>query len=114
MADETISFEAFESVDIRVGRIVEVEDFERARVPAYKLKVDLGPDIGIKQSSAQFKSDYTKDQLLGSQCLAVVNLAPRNIAGFLSEVLVIGVPKEDGGLSLVRPVDQARLGGKLY
>jgi tRNA-binding protein len=114
MTNKTIRFEAFEDVDIRVGRIVEVEDFERARVPTYKLKVYLGSEIGIKQSSAQFKSDYTKDQLLDSQCLAVVNLAPRNIAGFISEVLVVGVPKEDGGLSLVRPVDQARLGGKLY
>lgn len=111
---ETISYEDFAKVDIRVGRIIDAQDFERARRPAYKLKVDFGPEIGIKQTSAQFKTDYTVEQLTGSQCLAVVNFEPKNIAGFMSEVLVVGVPKKGGGLALVRPVDDAELGGRLY
>ena len=111
---EVISYEDFQKVDIRVGRIVEVEDFERARRPAFRLKIDFGPELGIKQSSAQFKTDYTAEQLTGSQCLAVVNFEPKNIAGFMSEVLVLGVPKKGGGLALVRPVDEAEPGGRLY
>ena len=79
-----ISYEDFEKVDIRVGTIIEVTDFERAKNPSYKLKIDFGPEIGVKQSSAQFKTNYTPDQLVGTQCLAVVNFEPRNIAGFMS------------------------------
>ena len=109
-----LTFEEFEKVDIRVGRIIEVRDFERARVPTYKLKIDFGPEIGVKQSSARFKSDYTPEQLLNSQCLAVVNFEPKNIGGFLSEVLLLGVPRIGGGISLVRPVDEAEVGGRLY
>ena len=109
-----LMFEEFEKVDIRVGRIIEVRDFERARVPTYKLKIDFGPEIGVKQSSARFKSDYTPEQLLNSQCLAVVNFEPKNIGGFLSEVLLLGVPRIGGGISLVRPVDEAEVGGRLY
>lgn len=109
-----IEFADFEKVDIRVGRIVEVLDFERARVPAYKLTIDFGPLIGLKKSSARFKTDYTAEQLLGTQCLAVINFAPRNIGGFLSEVLVLGIPKAGGGLAIVRPVDEAELGSRLY
>lgn len=110
----TISFEEFQKADIRVGRIIEVTDFERARQPSYKLKVDFGPDIGVKQSSAQLKTDYTREQLMGRQCLAVVNFAPKNIGGFLSEVLVLGVPSESGLLSLVVPSNEAKIGGRLY
>lgn len=110
----TIDYDDFARVDIRVGRIIEVKQFDRARYPSYKLRIDFGDEIGIKQSSAQLKTDYTPDQLLASTCLAVVNFAPRNIAGFLSEVLVLGVPKPDGGLSLVRPIDEAEIGGRLY
>jgi tRNA-binding protein len=110
----TITWLDFEKVDIRVGQIVEVVDFERARVPSYKLKIDFGPEIGIKNSSAQAKTDYRPEDLLGKQCLAVVNFPPKNIAGFESEVLVLGVPKLGGGLALVRPVDEAELGGRLY
>ena len=110
----TIAYSDFEKVDIRVGKIIEVIDFERARTPSYKLKVDFGPEIGVKQSSAQAKTDYEPDQLLGKQCLAVVNFEPKNIAGFMSEVLVLGVPREGGGLSLVMPSLQAETGGRLY
>lgn len=109
-----ITIEDFQKVDIRVGRIIEVEDFERAKFPSYKLKIDFGPELGVKQSSARFKADYKPEELLNKQCLAVVNFPPRNIAGFSSEVLVLGVDKVDGGLSLVRPVHEAKIGTRLY
>ena len=112
--DNQITIEDFEKVNIRVGRIIEVQDFEQAKFPSYKLKIDFGPEIGIKQSSARFKADYTPEELLNKQCLAVVNFPPRNIAGFSSEVLVLGVDKPEGGLSLVRPVHEAILGARLY
>jgi tRNA-binding protein len=111
---DPITFEDFEKVDIRAGKIIEVEDFEKAHFPTYKLKIDFGPEIGVKQSSARFKSDYRPEELLEKQCLAVVNFAPRNIGGFMSEVLVLGVEKEEGGLSIVRPFDKAKLGARLY
>jgi len=110
-----ISYDDFEKVDIRVGTIIEVTDFERAKNPSYKLKIDFGPEIGVKQSSAQFKNNYAPEQLVGTQCLAVVNFEPRNIAGFMSEVLVVGVPRVDGnGIAIVRPAGDAQPGGKLY
>ena len=109
-----IAYEDFEKVDIRVGRIVEAIDFERARQPSYKLRIDFGPSIGVKQSSAQLKTDYTREELMGRLCLAVVNFAPKNIAGFKSEVLVLGVPREGGGLVLLTALDGAELGGRMY
>lgn len=109
-----ISFEDFDKVDIRVGKIIEVTDFERAKFPTYKLKIDFGDDIGVKQSSARFKTNYTPEDLLDNQCLAVVNFEPKNIAGFLSEVLVLGIDAEKGGISIVRPADPAVLGARLY
>jgi tRNA-binding protein len=112
--NDTITFDDFEKVDIRVGKIIAVEEFPRARKPSYMLKIDFGPEIGIKQSSAQAKTDYTPEQLLNRQCLAVVNFEPKNIAGFLSEVLVLGVERTVGGLSLVTPSYEARLGARLY
>ncbi|MFZ5979316.1 MAG: tRNA-binding protein [Candidatus Zixiibacteriota bacterium] len=111
---DTITFDDFAKVDIRVGKIVQIEDFPRARVPSYKLTIDFGDEIGLKKSSAQAKSDYTPEQLLNKQCLAVVNFEPKNIAGFLSEVLVLGVDRASGGLSLIAPTYEARLGAKLY
>lgn len=113
MAD-IISFEDFEKVDIRVGKIVEVTDFERARVPTYKFKIDFGPEIGVKQSSGRYKENYTPEELLGKQCLAVVNFEPKNIAGFMSEVLVLGIDRQGGGISMVSPVHEAVLGARLY
>ena len=112
--NDKITYDDFAKVDIRVGKIIEVEDFPRARVPSYKLTIDFGDEIGIKKTSAQAKTDYTPEQLLNKQCLAVVNFAPKNIAGFLSEVLVLGVDRPDGGLSLITPTYEARLGAKLY
>ncbi len=113
-SDHTITYEQFQAVDIRVGRIIKVEPFERANTPSFKLKIDFGPRIGIKQSSAQLRSDYSPQELIQKQCLAVVNFEPRNIAGYLSEVLVLGVPRDGGGLSLVTPLDPAEIGGRMY
>ena len=109
-----ITLEEFEKVDIRVGKIIAVEDFAKAKFPTYKLKIDFGDELGIKQSSARFKTNYTKEQLLDKQCLAVVNFEPRNIGGFMSEVLVLGIDALAGGISIVRPVDEAKLGARLY
>ncbi len=110
-----ISFDEFDKVDIRVGRILEAKEFPKARKPSYRLSIDFGPQIGIKQSSAQLTLDYTTDDLVGRQCLAVVNLPPRRIAGFASEVLVLGVPRAgEGSLSLVVPEAEAVPGGRLY
>lgn len=108
-----LSYDDFQKVDIRVGRIVDVADFERARVPAYKIKIDFGSEMGIKQTSARFKTSYTPDQLLGRLCLAVVNFPPKNIGGFMSEVLLLGVPREGEELVLVSPVEDAPLGGRM-
>jgi tRNA-binding protein len=100
-------------LDIRTGVIVAAEDFPRARTPAYRVTVDFGPEIGTKQSSAQ-ATNYAKDELIGMQVVAVVNFPPRNIAGFRSEVLILGVPGEDGAVSVLTPSRPAILGGAVY
>ena len=110
-----ISYDDFLKVDMRVGEIVEVLDFERAKNPSYKIRVSFGSEFGEKWSSAQAKLAYSKDELLGMQIIAVVNFPPKNIAGFLSEVLVLGVEKEDGSLSLLQPGRRpAKLGSRVY
>ena len=112
---EKIAFEDFDKVDIRAGKIIEVEDFPRARKPSYRVKIDFGSEIGVKNSSLQAKTDYTKDEMLGRYVICVVNFEPKNIAGFLSEVLVLGVPHEDGGLSLLEPcLRPVPLGARVY
>ena len=108
-----ITYSDFEKVDIRVGRIVNVEDFPQARKPAYKLTIDLGPQIGLKRSSAQATS-YTKDQLLGMQVMCVVNFPPKQIGPFISEVLTLGVPGADGNVVLLTPTREVPAGGKMY
>ena len=109
-----INFDDFLKVDMRAGKIIEVEDFERAKKPTYKVKIDFGPEIGIKNSSVQAKSDYTKEQLLNMQIIGVVNFPPKNIAGFMSEVLILGVYAEDGALSILTPSGKpAKLGGRV-
>lgn len=97
-----VTFDDFLKLDIRVGRIVEARPFEKARKPSYKLVVDMGPDIGIKNSSAQITEHYTPEELVDKQVLAVVNFPPRNIAGFISEILVMGTYSE-GGVVLITP-----------
>lgn len=88
--ENTINFDDFQKVDMRVGTVIEVMDFEKARVPAYKLKIDFGP-VGIKNSSAQITTLYTKEELLGRQVIAVINFKPKQIANFMSECLVLGI-----------------------
>ena len=96
-----ITFEDFLKVDIRIGTIIEVNDFPKARKPAYQLKVDFG-DLGIKKSSAQITDLYTKEELLNKQVSAIINFKPRQIANFMSEILVIGVYNTDGNVVLLQ------------
>jgi tRNA-binding protein len=107
-------YTAFQSTDIRVGRIIDVQDFPEARKPAYKLTIDLGPIIGMKRSSAQIVSNYTKEQLKGQLVLCLVNVSPRQIGPFISEVLTLGVPDEHNNTIIIQPNYEVPLGGKLY
>jgi tRNA-binding protein len=109
-----INFDDFEKVDIRVGRVVEVEDFPEARKPSYKLKIDFGEEVGLKKSSAQIVPNYTKEDLRNRLVLAVVNFPPRQIGPVMSEVLVVGVPDTNGECILIKPDNDVPLGGKLY
>ncbi len=109
------TYTAFQAVDIRVGKIVSVQDFPEARKPAYKLVIDFGGEIGTKQSSVQITQRYTKAELAGKLVLGVVNLPPRRIGPFISEVLTLGVPDENGECVLAVPdLADVRIGGKLF
>ncbi len=110
---ETISWADFEKVELRVGTIVDVENFPEARKPAYKLKVDFGDEIGIKKSSAQITDIYDREELIGRQVLAVVNFPPRQIGPVRSECLVTGFHREDGAVVLVGPDRNVPNGAKL-
>lgn len=109
-----ISFDDFIKVDIRLGRIVDAAPYPEARKPAIKLWVDFGAELGVKKSSAQITQNYEPDQLVGKQILAVVNFPPRQIGRFMSEVLVLGVSGDDGGIVLVSPDRAVPLGSRLH
>jgi tRNA-binding protein len=108
-----IDFDDFLKVDIRVGRITRVDDFPEARKPAWKLWLDFGPEIGEKRSSARI-TNYTREELEGSLVVAVVNFPPRQIGPVRSEVLVLGVPDEEGRVILLRPTQDVPLGGRMF
>ena len=108
------TYEDFQKLDIRVGKIIEVEDFPEARKPSFKLKIDLGSEIGIKKSCAQLPQNYQKEQLLGKQVLCVVNFPPRQIGPAVSEVLTLGLPDENHECILIIPEREVPLGGKVY
>lgn len=109
-----ITYDDFVKVDIRVGQIMRTEDFPEARKPAIKLWIDFGDDIGVKKSSAQITKHYKPQLLMGKQVLAVVNFPPRQIADFMSEVLVLGVPDDEGEVILLKPEQYAPLGGRVF
>lgn len=111
---EHIAYSDFERVDIRVGTIVDAQRFPEARKPAVKLFIDFGPELGVKQSSAQITVHYRCDQLIGRQVCAVVNFPPRQIGSFVSEVLTLGLPDEDGAVVLIKPDFKVPNGGKLF
>ena len=108
------TFEDFQKLDIRLGKIIEVDDFPQARNPSYKLKIDLGDEIGVKKSCAQLVKNYTKEQLKGKLVLCVVNFPPRQIGPATSEVLTLGVPGIDKECVLIEPERDVPIGGKLY
>jgi tRNA-binding protein len=109
-----VTFKDFEKLDIRVGRITEAEDFPESRNPSYKLRIDLGPEIGVKKSCAQLTENYNIDDLKGRQVLCVVNFPPRQIGPAVSEVLTLGVPDKSGQCILVVPDAEVPEGGRLY
>ena len=109
-----ITFDDFQKIDIRVGKIIGVEEFPQARNPSFKLKIDLGEELGIKKSCAQMPQNYALDELLGRQVLCVVNFPPRQIGPAISEVLTLGVPDEKNDAVLVIPERPVPLGGRLY
>ncbi len=109
-----ITFDDFLKVDIRVGTIVEAEPYPEARKPSYKLRIDFGPEIGVKKSSAQITKHYTPEALVGRQVAAVVNFPPRQIGKFMSEVLTLGLPDEAGEVVLIGPGHAIPNGGRLF
>lgn len=108
-----ISYADFEKIDIRVGTITQVNDFPKARKPAYQLLIDFGPEIGVKRSSAQITHHYTKETLVGKQILAVVNFPEKQIGSFFSQVLTLGLPDADGNIVLINPDMNVPVGGRL-
>ncbi|MDP2717741.1 MAG: tRNA-binding protein [Candidatus Micrarchaeota archaeon] len=111
--NSTATWQDFEKIDMRVGKIVAVTDFPEAKIPAYRLNVDLGPDIGVKKSSARITELYGRDELVGKKVVCVVNFAPKKVGPFRSEVLVMGAYSQ-GGVVLLKPeLDRAEPGDKI-
>ena len=111
---DTIGWQDFERVDIRVGRVIRAEPFPNARKPAIRLWIDFGPELGEKKSSAQLTVHYAPATLVGRQVVAVVNFPPRQIADFMSEVLVLGVPDDSGAVVLLAPDREVPDGGRMF
>ncbi|WP_421996529.1 tRNA-binding protein [Reyranella sp.] len=111
---DLITYDDFARVDIRVGTILEAAPLEGARKPAFRLSMDFGAEIGVLKSSAQITVHYTPEQLVGRQVAAVVNFPPRQIGKFMSQVLTLGFPAEDGSVVLIGPDKPVPNGGKLF
>ena len=111
---EQITYDDFTRVDIRVGTIVEAAPLEGARKPALRLAIDFGPELGIRKSSAQITVQYSPQELVGRQVAAVVNFPPRQIGKFMSQVLTLGFPADDGSVVLIAPTKGVPNGGKLF
>jgi len=109
-----ITYQDFENVNIRVGTIISAEDFPEAKIPAFKLKIDFGPEIGMKTSSAQITKHYKKEDLVGKQVVCVVNFPPKRVGPFISGVLTLGVDDENGDVILLMPTQKVPNGGKMY
>lgn len=109
-----IDYLDFEKVDIRAGRIIDVQDFPEARKPAYKIWVDFGDTLGVKKTSAQVTQNYTPETLKGKLVAGVVNFPPRQIGKYMSEFLMLGFPDGDGNVTLITPDKDIPLGGKLF
>jgi tRNA-binding protein len=116
MSEESapLSYAEFQRVDIRVGRVIDVQDFPEARKPAYKLKIDFGEAVGIRKSSAQTTRYYSKDALLNRLVVAVINFPPKQIGPFMSEVLTLGVPDAEGAVVLLTPEREVPIGGRMF
>jgi len=110
----SITYDDFLNVDIRVGKILEANDFPEARRPAYKLKINFGDEIGIKKTSAQITENYDLKNLIGKQVAAVVNFPPKQIGPFMSEVLVLGFMDENDNVTLISPDKNVPIGGRLH
>ncbi len=110
----TITYDGFQAVDIRVGTITQAEPYPEARKPAIKLRIDFGPEIGEKRSSAQITAHYVPEELIGKQVLAVLNFPPRQIGRFMSEVLVLGLPDARGEVVLIGPDHPVPNGGRMF
>jgi tRNA-binding protein len=108
------TFEDFQKLDIRVGRIINVQDFPEARKPTFKLEIDFGEEIGIKRSCAQLIANYDKNELTGKLVLCVINFPPRQIGTAISEVLTLGVPDENNECVLITPDNNVPPGGRIY
>lgn len=113
MTDQ-ITMKDFMQVDMRVGRVTRAEPFPEARNPAFKLWIDFGDDLGVKKSSAQITVHYSPEKLIGKEVVAVVNFPPRQIGKFMSEVLVVGLPDDDGDVVLITPDIDVPIGGRIY